>query len=186
MNKNKDIESYYMAQKRIYELQLEKCLKTSFLDLFKALLKTRGTIWLIGNGGSLSVAQHAALDLTKAAGKKAIALTDPAVITAYSNDVSFADGIADYLAAVWSQGDILIALSTSGESPNILSAVQVAKEAELLTVGLTCKGSSLAGMVSLPIEFEEKDPKVLEDVFQITLHKLTKALEDLRRNISPT
>lgn len=180
MSKNPDVKSYYARQNTIYESRLQKCLKTDFLALLEILVEAQGTIWLIGNGGSLAVARHAALDLTKAAHKRAFVIGDAETISAYSNDISFEDGNASYLRNISAKDDILIALSTSGESRNILSAVQVANGHGLLTVGLTSKGSSLCGMVVVPIAFEEKDPKVLEDAFQITFHKLTTMLKDIK------
>ncbi len=163
-----------------YQARLEKCFKTDISNLFELITKTKGTIWIIGNGGSSSIASHAALDLTKAGDKKAFAVDDTALITAYSNDYSFEEGIALYLLTLWKEGDILIALSTSGESKNILLAVKEAERYNIFTVGMTSSCSSLSTMVDLPFEFDEKDPKILEDIFQITFHRTTAMLEKTR------
>ena len=160
----------YELSKNNYWQRLQRCYQTNFHDLYKAIQETMGTIWLAGNGGSLYVAQHAALDLTKFAGKPAQAVGDPGVITAYSNDISFEHGIAQYLAHSWHEQDLFIALSTSGESANIIAAAREAKRYLVRSSALTTKGSTLSKEVGLALEFDEKSPQVLEDMFQITLH----------------
>lgn len=161
-----------------YQARLAKCFKTDIGKLFEVIAKTKGVIWIIGNGGSFSVASHGALDLTKAGGKKAFAVDNAALITAYSNDYSFRCAIAYYLSQVWQKEDTLIALSTSGRSSNILFAVKTAKRDKIFSVGMTSKGSALTSFVDLPIEFNEKSPKILEDMFQITFHRITRMLEN--------
>lgn len=160
-----------------YQARLKRCFKTDIDKLFETIRDAKGYIWIIGNGGSLSVANHSALDLTKAGGKRAFAIGDVALITAYSNDYSFKEGIAFYLSRLWKKEDILIALSTSGKSENILSVVEMAEKDNILTVGMTSRGSPLSEIVDLSVEFDEKDPKILEDIFQITFHRITKMLE---------
>lgn len=166
----------YEARKKEYWARLEQCYRADSYKLYQALLETTGVVWLAGNGGSLFVASHAALDLTKFAGKHALAVGDPGVITAYSNDISFEHGIAEYLAHLWSQGDLFIALSTSGESPNIITAAKEAKRRLIRSCGLTTKGSTLSKEVDLALEFEEKSPQALEDVFQVIFHFLSQLL----------
>lgn len=160
-----------------YQAKLKKCFKTDIGKLFEIIRDAKGYIWIIGNGGSLSVASHGALDLTKAGGKRAICLSDPAVITAYANDLTFERVNKNYLKNFVTPQDILIALSTSGESNNILEAVEHCNKTGATTIGITSKGSTLAEISKLAVEFDEKDPKILEDIFQITFHRITKMLE---------
>jgi len=175
------IEQYCALQQKVYNNKLRSQLDPKLHLIFKALFRFRGDIWIIGNGGSLVVAQHAALDLSKAAGRRAICASDAARITAYSNDISFEQSYSEYLANLLAGEGILIALSASGESPNILRAVKEANEKYgVLTIGLTKKGSSLSKVAELALEFEEEDPKALEDMFQITFHKIVRMLEDAK------
>ncbi len=176
----KTIEQYCDLQQKIYNEKLKHRITPNLAPIFKALLETEDIIWLIGNGGSLTVAQHAALDLTKASGKKAICLSDPGVITAYTNDLTFEMVFKNYLEKFITIQDILISLSASGESKDILEAVEYCNKSNIITIGITSKGSTLAKISKLAIEFDEKDPKVLEDLFSITMHKLTRMLEDVR------
>lgn len=160
-----------------YQARLKKCFKTDIGRLFETIRDAKGYIWIIGNGGSLNVANHAALDLTKAGGKRAMCLSDPGLITAYANDLAFERVFKNYLKNFIAPQDILIALSASGASNNILEAVEQCNKTGVTTIGITSKGSALARMSKLAIEFGEKDPKVLEDIFQITFHRITKMLE---------
>lgn len=80
-----------------------------------------GTLWLAGNGGSASTAQHWACDLSKAAGRRVQALgCNTAVLTAWANDESYASALAEELRRLARDDDALIVLSCSGRSPNIV------------------------------------------------------------------
>ncbi len=94
-----------------------------------------GTVYLIGNGGSASVVAHAQNDFVKAARVKARVFQDVPLLTAYANDCGYADSQAEPLALWIARGDVLIAVSSSGASQNILRAVQVARSggASILT-----------------------------------------------------
>lgn len=175
-----EIASYCELQTMTYLKKLTWLIeeKIDLSSIFEILLSAKGTIWFVANGGSLSVAQHGALDLTKAAKKKAIAISEPGIITAYSNDISFERGIATYLWHMWKREDVVIILSTSGESENLLSIAKEAKKERITTVALTSKGSSLAKIAKVAVGFEEEDPKILEDLFQIALHQLTRMIQD--------
>ena len=96
-------------------------------------------IYIIGNGGSFANAAHIANDLL-AAGVRAYTI-DPATLTAFANDHGYENALAKWIGIVADQGDMLIALSGSGKSPNILAAI-----AEAERIGMTvCKrfGSEL-------------------------------------------
>lgn len=96
------------------------------------------TVHLVGNGGSASVVAHAQNDLVKACSVRALVYQDVPLLTAYANDHGYPNGYADALAMWLEAGDVLIAVSSSGASANILNAVDVAK-ANGVTV-VTCSG----------------------------------------------
>ena len=118
-------------------------------------------IFLCGNGGSAATASHMANDLGKGAsygrdrGKRfrVIALTDNVPwMTALANDVSYESIFAEQLCNLGQQGDLLIAISGSGNSANVLNAVTVAKQQGMDTIGWTgFDGGSLESMVDLVI-----------------------------------
>ncbi len=127
----------------------EQALADSFAGLLKACvtsIKAGGKIMLFGNGGSAGDAQHLATELTiryKAdrAPIAAIALTtDTSTLTAAGNDLGFEQIFARQIAALGKAGDVVIAISTSGKSPNVIAALKMAKAMKLVTAGFSGKG----------------------------------------------
>ena len=93
-------------------------------------------IYLIGNGGSCAVAQHIAVDLVKN-GWHAFALTDPAVMSMWANDEGWVDVFRKQLESHGGGNDVLIAISSSGRSGNILDAVNTARERHMRVITLS-------------------------------------------------
>lgn len=92
----------------------------------------QGTLWLAGNGGSASTAQHWACDLSKAAGRRVQALgSNPAVLTAWANDKSYDQALMMELERLRQPGDALICISCSGDSMNIRRLLDRAAEADI-------------------------------------------------------
>lgn len=106
-----------------------------------------GTVWLIGNGGSASLASHMATDF-QLAGVQAISLTDVAALTTHANDVSYTHSFRGQLKCLLGREDILIALSGSGNSGNILDACEFARERGVFVIGLS--GFETGGELSDP------------------------------------
>lgn len=113
-----------------------------------AAIRAGKKVLVCGNGGSAADAQHFAAELVgryrrERAGWAAIALTaDPAIMTSISNDYSFEQVYARQVGALGQPGDILVAITTSGKSPNILAAARRAKEFGLTVVGMTGEGEN--------------------------------------------
>lgn len=122
--------------------------------LIVASLQSEGKVLLFGNGGSATDASHIAAEFVgrydrDRAPLPALALgTDMAAITCIANDYEFADIFSRQISALGRKGDIAIAISTSGNSPNVLKAVEVARQQGLITVAWTGKGGGpLVGQV---------------------------------------
>lgn len=96
-------------------------------------------IHLIGNGASASLASHFAADVTKNCGIGAGVFTDPALLTALANDHGYEKAFAIALTRYANNGDLLVAISSSGESPNIINACEEAKKREVDVVTLSGK-----------------------------------------------
>lgn len=90
--------------------------------LTSGVLATRGTIFFCGNGASATMASHAAADLEKNALVRTDVFTDPALLTAVANDICFSEVFAEPLRRKMRPGDMLVAVSSSGNSPNVLKA----------------------------------------------------------------
>jgi len=114
-------------------------------DIIAATLARGNTIYICGNGGSASDAQHFAAELTgrfekNRKGYAAIALTtDTSALTAIANDYGFEQIFARQLESLASSGDLLLALSTSGNSANVITAVESAKTLGMQVIGLAGK-----------------------------------------------
>lgn len=98
----------------------------------------RARVHLVGNGGSASVVAHAQNDLVKACGVRALVYQDVPLLTAFANDHGYHKGYSDALSIWLEDDDVLIAVSSSGASQNILNAVRVAKDIGATVV--TCTG----------------------------------------------
>ena len=88
-------------------------------------------IIFVGNGGSAGIASHLAIDFSKNGGLRALAFNDPAALTCLGNDLGYENVFAKQLDFHARPGDLLIAISSSGRSPNILGAVKMARDARL-------------------------------------------------------
>jgi len=101
-------------------------------------LRTSGNrVFLIGNGASASMASHFAADLAKNGGMQTEIFTDLSLITATANDISYEQIFAEPLRHRMSEGDMLIAISSSGSSPNVLRGAETAKELGGIVVTLS-------------------------------------------------
>ena len=106
--------------------------------------RSGGTVYMLGNGGSASTASHLAVDLAKNTRRpdrpnlRTVSLTEnPAVLTAWANDTYYEEVFAAQLDGVVRPGDLVVAISASGNSPNVLAAVRVAEAAGAVTFALT-------------------------------------------------
>jgi len=120
-------------------------------------LKSGGKIISCGNGGSMCDAMHFAEELTgryrdNRPSIAAISISDPSHITCVGNDYGFDFIFSRYLEGVGRENDVLLAISTSGSSKNVLNAIRVAKEKKMLVVGLTGKtGGEMANLCDVEI-----------------------------------
>jgi len=121
------------------------------VELMFTALSNGNKILACGNGGSAADCQHFAAELVGRFERERLPLpalaltTDTSILTAVGNDYSFQDIFAKQVQAFGQAGDILLALSTSGNSPNVLAAVDAALERDMRVVALTGKGGGTIG-----------------------------------------
>ncbi len=151
-------------------------------------LKNDGTLFLCGNGGSAGDAQHiaaefmATLDSNRPRqGLKAIALTtDTSFITAYSNDFSFDDIFARQIKTLATENDVIIAISTSGNSKNILKAVQAAQIIGASIITMTGEdGGSIAPIANVAIKVPSKRTSFIQECHIAIGHAITAEVEKI-------
>jgi D-sedoheptulose 7-phosphate isomerase len=157
------------------------------VDLIWRTYQGGKTIFVFGNGGSAATASHFASDLSKGPlGHKGdrlvdrfrvIALTDNvSIITAWANDTGYENVFSEPLKNLAKKGDLAIAISASGNSPNVLKAVEVAKAIGVKTIGFCgFDGGKLAKIadVALVVETERGEYEVVEDVHDTLHHMIT-------------
>ena len=94
-------------------------------------------LYFVGNGGSAMMASHMAVDASKNGGIRSLAFNDVAFVTAISNDISYKDCFALPLKWFANPGDALVTISSSGNSPNIVRAIEVARDLQLMVITLS-------------------------------------------------
>ena len=181
------IESEFQAHKDTIETVIKKLIP----DVEKAsriaieTLKNGNKILLCGNGGSAADAQHIAAELTgryksERRGLPSIALTtDTSALTAIANDYGYERVFDRQLEALANEGDLLIAISTSGNSPNILSALKTARELGCQTIGLSGRdGGLMNDACNLNVVIPSEDTPRIQEMHILVGHTICQAIDD--------
>ncbi len=150
--------------------------------------KNNGRMFSCGNGGSMCDAMHFAEELTGRFRKErkplaAMAINDPSHLTCVSNDYGYDVVFSRYIEAWGNPGDVLLAISTSGNSPNVLLAVEAAKKKGMKVVGLLGKGGGkLKDMVDVALII---DSPVSDRVQEIHIKCIHIFIEGIERSLFP-
>lgn len=179
------VADYFEELKNLIDAVPQEDLVAIIETLQKARLEEK-TIFVCGNGGSASTASHMVCDLGKNTRRptknrlRIIGLGDniPSM-TAYANDEGYDRIFAEPLLSLMKAGDILLAISGSGNSPNVLQAVEAAKEMGGFTIGLAgFEGGKLKPMVDQCLVVPSDNMEQIEDLHLIVNHVLTMALRE--------
>jgi D-sedoheptulose 7-phosphate isomerase len=171
----------------VNQIDLEKV--NQAIEWFKQARAEGRTIFVCGNGGSASTASHFACDIVKGASYnrdarfRIMALTDSLpTMTAYSNDVSYECVFCEQLKNFAQPGDLAMAISGSGNSPNVLRAVDYANSLGCKTIGLTGRdGGKLGPMAKLNIQVPVPHMGRIEDAHMIVCHMIGYYFMDTER-----
>lgn len=174
----------YFASRLSSQKLLDSC--NQALDVFKRVAERGGRIFFCGNGGSASTANHFAADLgnnTQAEGFPPFVTEslccNEALVTAIGNDYGYENIFTRQLETQLSSKDVVVAISASGNSPNVLNAIRLAKEYGAETIGLTgFDGGQLKQMVdvSFHADFEKGEYGPVEDYHLMLNHYLVTAI----------
>ena len=196
MNSIRNAESYFA--------QLAKTIEgLPFADvdgLTTVLLRAyeqQRTVFVFGNGGSAALASHFACDLGKGTVNgssprfRVMALTDNVpLMTAWANDSNYVDIFAEQLANFAGPGDVALAISASGNSPNVLRALSVAKQAGSVTAGLTgFSGGRMLALCDACVVVRSDNMQIIEDVHLSVAHSIftcIRARLDQHPSLSPS
>lgn len=157
-------------------------------DLLAQALEADAQIFVCGNGGSATIANHFLCDHAK--GLQADTCLRPRVrslsadlglITAIGNDMSYADIFLFQIATFGRPGDVLVSISSSGDSENVVRAVQWANENGLSTIAMTgFSGGRTARMAKVALHVDAHNYGIVEDVHQSLMHILAQYLRQIR------
>lgn len=146
-------------------------------DAMKTALAAGRTIFAFGNGGSAADAQHFVAELVvcyeiERPGRAAVALTtDTSILTAAANDSGFERVFARQIEALGRPGDVALAITTSGTSPNVVRALETANARGLITVALTGRDGGEAGKLALiHVNVPEQRTALAQEVHTTVLH----------------
>ncbi len=183
---------YFNEVKKILDkISLENIEKIA--NIIHDAYKNERHIFIMGNGGSAANASHFACDLAKGTLHptdtqrikrfKVTALTDNvASMTAWGNDLSYEHIFSEQLKNLAGEGDVVIGISASGNSPNILKAIKLAREFRAITIGLAgFDGGELAKIVDAAIVVEVRRYDMSEDIHLMLAHIITRHFLELLR-----
>lgn len=153
-------------------------------DLCVAALRAGGKVMICGNGGSAADAQHWAGELVSRfyydrPGLAAVALTtDSSILTAIGNDYGYERVFARQVEAIGVKGDVLFALSTSGNSPNVVAALEAARAKGIATVGFTGQGGGkMAALCDLCIRVPSPSTPRIQEGHEVLGHAICGMIE---------
>lgn len=168
-------DEFFQARRVAYEAAVGAC-----LDALRAGRK----ILVAGNGGSAAEAQHFAAELVNKFSRprpalRALALsTDTSVLTSIANDDSYDAVFSRQVEALGDPGDVLLAISTSGSSPNIVRALAASREKGLVSVALAGQGGGrLAGLVDILLDVPSAETPRIQEVHLVIIHCLVADIE---------
>jgi D-sedoheptulose 7-phosphate isomerase len=150
-------------------------------------------IFILGNGGSAATASHFACDLGKgtvsqffdssAPRLRVIALNDSIpVMTAYGNDLAYEHIFSQQLGNLVNAGDVVIGISVSGNSKNVINAIRLANERNATTIGmLGADGGALKALVDHDIHFKDRHFGRVEDAHMVCAHIIAYAIKEIMR-----
>jgi D-sedoheptulose 7-phosphate isomerase len=138
------------------------------------ILKQSGDIYFIGNGGSNAICSHMLEDYAKIAGFRTFSFTDAALITCFSNDYGYENAMAEWLKIYMKENDTLVAISSSGNSKNIIHAANTAKEhkAHVITLSGFKEANPLRQLGDVNYYLPIENYGVVECFHQVILHSM--------------
>jgi D-sedoheptulose 7-phosphate isomerase len=180
----------YLAEleSTLHQLPEEEILKV--IDLLHQARLEQRQIFVMGNGGSASTATHMVCDLAKNTRRRGlpnfrvIGLADNmAIFSALANDEGYENVFAQQLASFVREGDIVIAISASGKSPNVIKAAELARSIGAHVIGMTgFDGGKLAGLSNSHLHVPSHCIEHVEDAHLMIEHLIAKALRERAHN----
>jgi D-sedoheptulose 7-phosphate isomerase len=168
-------DEFYATRAEAYQAAVAACV---------AALRGGGKILALGNGGSAAEAQHFTAELVNKfsrprPGLRAITLsTDTSVLTSIANDMSYDAVFSRQVETLGDPGDVALALTTSGNSPNILRALRSAREKGMKSIALTgMGGGQISGLPDILLDVASRETPRVQEVHLVIIHTLVADIE---------
>ncbi len=156
------------------------------VDVIVETYDQKGKVLFCGNGGSAADAQHLAAELSGRYYYDRPPLASDALhvntsyLTAVANDYSYEEVYGRLLRAIGNKGDVLIGLSTSGNSKNVVRALQVARDKGMITIGMTGRGGgAMASLCDILIDIDSQDTPRIQECHMLIGHTVCQLVEQI-------
>ncbi len=175
-------KTYWSQYKKAVELALESVNDTFFIEAVSLVLdaaKKGKTIFVCGNGGSAAIAEHLTCDWTKGASSSKLKIktqslsSNGSLISAIANDFTYDEIFSKQLELLANPGDVLITISSSGNSPNIIKAIEKAKIMDVKTIGFTgFQGGQSKEISDIALHVNFSNYAIVEDAHQSVMQAM--------------
>lgn len=167
---------------KTYSSDIKKALyfdyDTRIIESLKKAKKDNNTVFIAGNGGSAAIAEHYSIDFLKQGLRTICLSSNSSKITAIANDLGYNEVFKQQLVNSY-PGDILICISSSGNSPNIIKAIKYARSRSVITIGICgFDGGKLKKLVHHSVHIFNKNYGICEDIHSIFGHFLAEQLKE--------
>ncbi|MFO8012211.1 MAG: SIS domain-containing protein [Phycisphaerae bacterium] len=177
------VDRYLQGLKAVLD-EVDRAAVARVIDLVWEAYRAGRRIFLLGNGGSAATASHWMCDLAKGCAVegcprvKALSLTDnAALLTALGNDLGYEHVFTEQLKVFMEPDDVVLAISVSGTSPNVLEAVRYARARGAATAGLAgCGGGRLADLVDVAVTVASRNYGHVEDLHAVLSHLVSQCV----------
>lgn len=168
------LERSEVTEKNGVALDIESGMSAS-MSLLAQVRKNLGSVYVIGNGGSAGVASHAVIDFVNVAKLRAFTLHEPALMTCMANDYGYENAFARLLAQMAKPADVLIAISSSGNSKNICNAAQIMADigGKVITLSGFSGNNPLRSLGDINIWLDSNNYGLVEIGHQFVLHNMS-------------
>jgi len=179
---SKFLDTYFIDFKSVLDDFLKNEQNVAFLNeavlILEETRKSKKMIYLVGNGGSSAIAEHMAIDLTKNAGLRAIAISGSPMLTTFANDFGYEKVFQKPIESFGNEGDILIAISSSGASVNILNACEAARrqKMKIITFSAFKKDNPLRQKGDLNLWVDSKAFGYVELIHNLLIHYINDSI----------
>ena len=170
MNHKNFFVNYYQEISKLLK-NIDANLITNSVNLIKKRLNSNSTIYIIGNGGSASIASHVSVDFTKVAGIKSQTFNNSNIITCFSNDYGHDNWVKEAIKAYCSKEDLFIIISSSGKSLNMINAAKYCKknQYDLITLSGFKNNNKLLKLGKVNFHVSSKNYNHIEMIHHIIL-----------------